>query len=246
MLWIVAGLGASAAGSRASLAVSARREPRPGKLGRGGGPERRGRVATESSTDIIQRVRAGDADAFAELFRAPGDDVLRVCRRMLGGPEAAEDARSEVFLKARRAIDGYDPAQPFRGWLLAITSHHCIDQLRRVALERRIFADGDLEPGDLAGPAPSPLSRLLARERQDALDRAIETLPLELRLPLLLRYFSDASYDDIAASLGTTRSRVGTLIFRAKRRLRAQLTRSGASPHDATGGPVVGEGETGT
>jgi RNA polymerase sigma-70 factor (ECF subfamily) len=181
-------------------------------------------LATEPKTGIIDRARSGDGEAFAALFEAHGDEVLRVCRRMLGGPEPAVDARSEVFLKARRALDGYDPARSFRTWLLSIASHHCIDQLRRAATERRVFADTALEPGELEGPEPSPLSRLLAREKHAALDRAIEALPIEYRLPLLMRYYAEASYDEIAERLGTTRSRVGTLIFRAKRRLRERMS----------------------
>lgn len=202
-------------------------------------------MATEPTAEIIDRARSGDGDAFASLFEAHGDEVLRVCRRMLGGREPAADAQSEVFLKARRALDGYDPARSFRTWLLAIASNHCIDQLRRAALERRVFADTALEAGELEGPEPSPLSRLLAREKHAALDRAIESLPIEYRLPLLLRYYAEASYDEIAESLGTTRSRVGTLIFRAKRKLRERISAPGTGG-DASSSPTnAGEGENG-
>jgi len=197
-------------------------------------------VPDEPTREKIVRARAGDPEAFGSVFREHGDDVLRVCRRMLGGTEAAEDARSEVFLKARRALDGYDEERSFRSWLLAIASNHCIDQLRRIATERRVFADVARDPGELPGPDPTPLSRLLARERQDALDAAVAALPIKYRLPLLLRYFSDASYDEIAASLGTTRGQVGTLLFRAKRTLREQMTGPGANLPSHAGEATVG------
>jgi len=200
-------------------------------------------LATEPTAEIIDRARSGDGEAFAALFEAHGDEVLRVCRRMLGGPEPAADARGEVFLKARRALAGYDPARSFRTWLLSIASHHCIDQLRRAATERRVFADTALEPGELEGPEPSPLSRLLAREKHAALDRAIESLPVEYRLPLLMRYYADASYDEIAESLGTTRARVGTLLFRAKRRLRERIGARRAAGEATPSTTRAGEGE---
>jgi RNA polymerase sigma-70 factor (ECF subfamily) len=203
-------------------------------------------LATEPTAEIIDRARRGDGEAFATLFEAYGDDVLRVCRRMLGGHEPAADARSEVFLRARRALDGYDPARSFRTWLLAIASHHCIDQLRRVATERRVFAETAQGAGELEGPDPSPLSRLLARERHAALDRAIESLPIEYRLPLLMRYYADASYDEIAESLGTTRSRVGTLLFRAKRKLRERIGAPRADGDSDSGATSARNGEPGS
>ena len=226
MIWIAAAdellPDRSGPGERLAARVAAR-------VGRLRSNRARGRGAvSEPSQEIIEQACAGDADAFAEIFRAHGDDVLRVCRRMLGGADAAADAQSEVFLKARRALDGFDRARSFRAWLLSIASHHCIDQLRRTATEHRVFADVDLEPGDLAGPEPSPLSRLLARERAAELDAAVEALPIKYRLPLLMRFVSEASYDEIAEALGTTRGQVGTLLFRAKRMLRTRM--SGAAP----------------
>jgi RNA polymerase sigma-70 factor (ECF subfamily) len=64
---------------------------------------------------------------------------------------------------------------------------------------------------------------LVAAEQQQALGRAIESLPLRYRLPLLLRYFDDMNYDAIAVSIGVTRNQVGTLLFRAKRLLREEV-----------------------
>ena len=198
MMWILTAGNALAAGGTGPRALAARAVARLDRLHGGDTSGSRKTVATEPTAETIDRAPSGDPDAFATLFQAHRDDVLRVCRRMLGGLDAASDAQSEVFLKARRGLAGYDNARPFRSWLLAIASHHCIDQLRRTATEHRIFVDTDVEPGDLEGPGPSPLSRLLAREKRAELDHAIETLPIEYRLPLLLRYYSDASYDEIA------------------------------------------------
>jgi RNA polymerase sigma-70 factor (ECF subfamily) len=185
----------------------------------------RAKVSTEPTRETVERARQGDPDAFEALFRASSEDVLRVCRRMLGDADGAADARSDVFLKVRRSLASYDPRRPFGSWIRSVASHHCIDLLRRRALEQRLFAELDQPVGELEGPSPSPspLSRVLARERRDALEEGLGALPLEYRLPLLMRYFGDASYDEIAESLGTTRARVGTLIFRAKKKLRARM-----------------------
>jgi RNA polymerase sigma-70 factor (ECF subfamily) len=171
----------------------------------------------------IERARNGDEEAFAALFRQYDEDVRRVCRRMLGDPQGAEDAVSEVFLRAHRALAGFSPDRPFRPWLMAIAGNHCIDQLRKRASEARVFQAGEPREADLESPGPSALGRLVADEQRQALERAIEALPLRYRLPLLLRYFDDMDYESIAKSIGVTRNQVGTLLFRAKRMLRETI-----------------------
>ncbi len=162
------------------------------------------------------------AQAFEALFREHEDAVERLCRRMLG-LEPARDARQEVFLRARRGFDSWDPSRPFRRWLLAIAGNYCVDQLRRRGLEARIFDPRDFQSDDLLSPGPSPLREALHAERREELLAAIDELPDRYRLPLVLRYFQELDYDGIAALLGLSRAQVGTLLFRARRRLRTAL-----------------------
>jgi RNA polymerase sigma-70 factor (ECF subfamily) len=91
-------------------------------------------------TDAVERARHGDREGFAELYRVCGPRVLGLCRHILGSREAAEDARSDVFSRLPQVIDRYDPALPFDRWLLRVTSHRCLDLLRRRRLEARLFA----------------------------------------------------------------------------------------------------------
>ena len=162
------------------------------------------------------------ADRFDELFRAHEARIDGLCRRLLG-PDAGREAVQEVFLRARRGFDGYDPARPFAPWVLAVASHHCTDQLRRASRETQIFDARDLDAGDLLAPGPSPLRHALAAERREQVLAAIDGLPIKYRLPLVLRYFEELDYDAIADVLDVTRGQVGTLLFRARRRLRARL-----------------------
>ena len=173
--------------------------------------------------DLVARVALGDREAFAELYRAHAEPVARLCRRLLGSEQDAQDARSEVFLRAREAIASYDPRRAFRSWLLAIASHHCIDQLRRRALEGRLFEPADLAEDTLPEAGPTPLGSALLRERRDQLFAALDALAPRQRAPLVLRYFAELSYDEIAALLGVSTREVGVLLFRAKLRLREAL-----------------------
>ncbi|MFH1808278.1 MAG: sigma-70 family RNA polymerase sigma factor [Pseudomonadota bacterium] len=175
----------------------------------------------------IQRARTGDADAFADIYRAFSRRVLGLCRKLLGSGAAAEDASSEVFVRTQRAMDSYDPAQPFDRWILTITSNHCLNQLRRQKLERHLFATepevcvADRDPG------PSPLAQLQSHEEHERLRRAIEELPERYRIPLVLRYYGELSYDEIATELEITRDNVAILLHRAKRSLREAMRATG-------------------
>jgi RNA polymerase sigma-70 factor, ECF subfamily len=182
-----------------------------------------------SATEVtvaVERARRGDREGLAELYRAFGPRVLGLCRHLLGSSEAAEDARHDVFLRLPRAIDRYDPALPFDRWLLSVTSHHCLDVLRRRRLESRLFA-GEAEEAD--GPSigretgPSPLGAVLTDEGRGRVRDALHRLPERYRVPLILRYYGDLGYDEIASQVGVTRNHVAILIFRGKQSLRRLL-----------------------
>lgn len=219
----MAGVGARTTGpSGPDLGVPwlRRRARRAGKDGDAGVSDR-AEPASESA--LVARARRGDAQAFAALFRTHETDVARLCRRLLGGAAGAEDAASEVFLKARRALDGFQAGRPLRPWLLAIAGHHCIDLLRRRRAEARLFDAGNLDPDQTPGTGPSPLQQVLGAEARAAALAAVDDLPERYRAPLVLRYFADLDYAAIAELLGVTPAQVGTLLFRAKKRLRERL-----------------------
>ncbi len=181
------------------------------------------RMSQDPQRSALERARAGDSDAFGEVFRTWEADVGRLCRRMLGDETAAQEAVGETFLRAGRALESYDPARPFRSWILGIAAHHCIDLVRRRSTEKRLFDDSGADPDDLADRGPSPLAQMVRDEERRALLRAIDHLPSRYRLPLVLRHFAELDYAAIAELLGTSKGQVGTLLFRARRRLRESL-----------------------
>lgn len=172
----------------------------------------------------IERARSGETEAFGALFGSFGADVARLCARMLGSGADAEDAASETFLRARRAIDDYDASRPFRAWLLAIAAHRCIDHLRRRTREQKLFAPTELDAESLPHPGPSPLRGELDGERRRAVTRAIDQLPERYRAPLVLRYFAEQSYLEIGLELELSEAQVGMLLYRARRKLRELLS----------------------
>jgi RNA polymerase sigma-70 factor (ECF subfamily) len=181
------------------------------------------KIERQEREALAERAAAGDREAFADLFGAYAEPVTRLCRRMLGAEDDAREAGSEVFLRAREALAGYDAQRPFRSWLLAIAAHHCIDQLRRRALEGRLFDPADLDEATLPSAVPSPLGSALAREQRERLLAALDALPARHRAPLVLRYFAELPYAAMAELLGVSQRDVGVLLYRAKLRLRAAL-----------------------
>lgn len=175
---------------------------------------------------VLDRARAGDREAFAELYRIFYRRVFGLCRHLLGSTEAAEDAASEVFLRAQRALKSYDSTLPFPGWLFSIASHYCVDLLRRRRTERRLFEPDEADESDLKSPSPTPLAAALANEQREAVRAAVAALPERYRLPLVLRYYSELSYEQIASTLRLPRNTVANLIFRAKDELRRTVRRA--------------------
>jgi RNA polymerase sigma-70 factor (ECF subfamily) len=95
--------------------------------------------------------------------------------------------------------------------------------LRRRRVEGRLFRPSVAEAPEPPGPALSPLAQLVSAEERDQVRDSVSRLPEHYRLPVLLRYYSELSYDQIAAALGLSRNNVATLLFRAKKDLRRQL-----------------------
>jgi len=188
-----------------------------------------------TARELLVRAGAGDPEAFAELFALHRPGIVALCRRMLVDASAAEDAASEVFLRARRSLARYDAGRPFLPWLRSIAANHCIDQLRRRRTERGIFAAAE-RSDELADEAPDALARITRSQERETLLCAIDALPAKYRLPLVLRFYRDLDYDAIAETLGVSRNQVATLLFRAKKRLRARLTGDGTDEADARTG----------
>ena len=152
--------------------------------------------------------------------------VFGLCLRLLGRAAKAEDAAQETFERAYRALERYDATQPFAGWVLGIARNHCIDQLRRRRASEPRFGDEAAELAALSSPDDAQrdaIDVLVDAERKEALHAAIAALPEKYRLPITLAYYQDARYDEIAATLGITRSHVGVLLLRAKHSLRKSL-----------------------
>lgn len=185
--------------------------------------------AAARADDAVAQARAGSPEAWGELYREYAAKVFRFCRRTLPSREDAEDATSEIFMKVREKIGQYDPARPFNAWLYKVAANHCWDMLRR----RRVRQDletGEIDTLPLEHPDPSQLEQLIEQRTSKEVRAALDALPARARMALVLRYYADMSYDEIAESLGVRRAFVGVVLLRARHHLREALAQKSGRP----------------
>jgi RNA polymerase sigma-70 factor (ECF subfamily) len=142
---------------------------------------------------------------------------------MLGDPQEAEDAAQEVFFRAYRKLDSYDPGRKFSTWVLSIASHHCIDRLRRRRLKWHSIDDENLPQDVMMSHEPGPERNALQSEREAQVQELLKTLSADYRTVVVLHYWYDLSYAEIAEATGSTVSAVKSRLFRARRMLAQQM-----------------------
>jgi RNA polymerase sigma-70 factor (ECF subfamily) len=190
-------------------------------------PDRMSAPGKTELTDTIARARTGDAEAWGALYREYAPAIFRFCRRALPTREDAEDATMDVFMKLQDKLVQYDENRSFTAWLYKVAANHCWDLLRR-RKTRQDKETEDLENVPLEHPDPNQLDRLIEQKTSEEVRRALDKLGSRARMALVMRYYSDMSYDEIADALGVRRAFVGVVLLRARHELRQALGQSGA------------------
>jgi RNA polymerase sigma-70 factor (ECF subfamily) len=171
--------------------------------------------------ELAARCRAGDTDAFEELYRQHARRLYSLVVRMIGSAQDAEDLLQEVFLQAYRKLPGFRGESTLGTWLYRLTMNHCLDHLRgRQAKMSRATASIDEESVD-EPTAPDPVVPS-AISRMD-LERAIEALPPGSKAAFLLHDVEGFEHQEIAAILGISEGTSKSQVHKARLKLRALL-----------------------
>lgn len=169
---------------------------------------------------LIERVLAGDVEAFRELVEQHQRRVFEFVRNLVRHTPDAEDLVQEVFVAVFRKLDSFDAERSqFSTWLLTIARNRCLNHLQRSSHPTVFCSEFDVE-----SHTAQPLDAVLSRELHARLDAALDRLPLEQRTAFVLAEIQELPYAEIASieevELGTVKSRVS----RAKQRLREVLS----------------------
>jgi len=183
-----------------------------------------------SDAELMSRTAAGDDSAFEELVERYQGIVYGTCYRMLGSYHAeAQDVAQMVFVRAYKAAGSYKPTAQYKTWLMTITRNCVFTHLKKMQRmhEKRVHPVVDEESNQevdyLDDSVSSATENLQEKELLEVLQRAIEALPEQQRMALILRQYEQMDYEQIAQTLKTTVSSVKSLIFRARDTLRTAV-----------------------
>ncbi len=173
-----------------------------------------------SDEQLLLRYTRGDSEAFAALVHRYERELFAFLARFLGDATLAEDVFQETFLQIHLSADSFDVSRRLKPWLFTIAANKARDamryRLRRPAAELDApVASGqddvhfiDLIPANI----PSPTTRIENHEASEAVQSIVRQMPENLRIVLLLSYFYDFAYKEIAeilsVPLGTVKSRL--------------------------------------
>ncbi|OLE54544.1 MAG: hypothetical protein AUG51_07620 [Acidobacteria bacterium 13_1_20CM_3_53_8] len=190
-------------------------------------------IVAESRSDhaLLEATRAGCEDAFAELVGRYRNQLTSYIYRMTNDYEEAVDLAQETFVRVYRAADRYQSTYAFSTYIYKIATNLAISELRKRKRRRMVslsafFASAEGEqPQEFHVPDERPLqdATLVEAERQQAVARAIMTLPEKYRAPVVLRDVEGKSYEEIARILETSEGTVKSRISRARGLLREKL-----------------------
>jgi len=188
-------------------------------------------LTLDSTQHLVQRSRAGDQSAFATLVEAHQSAVFGTVVRLVSDREVAAEVSNRAFFKAYEHLASFDDTRPLRAWLLRIAANEALNELRsrrRDAAHTFGGAAAEIELEQLSG-APDPSEILTHRERGETIRAAVNRLPEPQRVVVVLRYFADLAYADIAELTQQSVNNVGVILLRARERLRRDLETQGVA-----------------
>lgn len=182
--------------------------------------------ASTEDDELVDAARRGDRAALELLLRRHHDRILVLCRRMCRDRGDADDAAQEALVAIVRGLARFDGDSSFSTWSYRVTTNACLDQLRRRG-RRPVPSDpADTHEG-IDAPArpgaPDPADAAVSAEQRGSLQRALDQLPDEFRLPVVLRDVADLDYAEIGERLGLAPGTVRSRIARGRAKLAAML-----------------------
>ena len=194
-------------------------------------------LAASDERSLIERAQGGDRDAFEELVHRYDRDVLRIALNILRKTEDARDVYQEAFLKIYKNLPRFRFECSFYTWVYRIVTNVCLDHLRRRSSRPEDQApelaskhlNGDTSGGDFfdrqrdSGASSDPERRMQGLEIGQRITSALDRLTPRERMIFEMKHYEGLKLRAIGEMLGTTEETVKNSLFRATRKLRAEL-----------------------
>jgi RNA polymerase sigma factor (sigma-70 family) len=172
---------------------------------------------------LVRALVRGDEAAFHAFVDRETAPVFRICYRILGRVDEAEDAAQETFVLAYRTLATFRGEGPVRAWLARIAVRECWRRARSRTRQQAVTGPiDDLIAAKLAG-SMDPAAEALAAEERDEVRRAVAALPQPYGEVVALRFFAELSLADIASAVGRPEATINTQLYRGLRRLRTEM-----------------------
>lgn len=195
------------------------------------------RLPGPTDTELVERFRDGDRDAFSEIVLRYQDRVYTLCHRWLGDPQTAEETAQDVFLALFRSLASFRGESRLSTFIFRVAVNHCKN--KRLHRARRAYgrhdplgpaADPDMPERDVAGDGPAPDRGVDVREAETLVAEALAELDEDHRQIVVLRDVEDLSYDEIADILELPRGTVKSRLHRARAELATIVARRTRAP----------------
>jgi RNA polymerase sigma-70 factor, ECF subfamily len=194
-------------------------------------PDTTGEVGDDSASELVSRVARGDTAALTTVYRQHHVAVRAFAQRLVGDIEAAEDLVQDVFVALPSAAARFRGESALRTFLVSIAVNHAKNHVRAAARRRAATARLGREPEPVGPADPEHVAR--RRELADRLMLALDALPLDQRVAIVLSEVEERTSGEIASIVGVPEGTVRTRVFHAKKKLRELLgafSRGGGQP----------------
>jgi RNA polymerase sigma-70 factor (ECF subfamily) len=191
---------------------------------------------SDPDNELMKKIGSGEVAAFKQLVEKYQRMVMATVYRYTGSRHEVEDLAQEIFFKIYKAAKRYTPQAKFSTWLYRVVANHCFNYRRNQKRDITVISldhsfSGEDEPSlQLAETEEKqPENKVLQKEIEEALKKAINELPDRQRMAIILYRFEGLSYREITKVLGCSLSSVESLLFRAMTSLKEKLKQRGWS-----------------
>ncbi len=177
----------------------------------------------ETDIALMARIKKGDEKAFELLLARHQRSVYNLALRFLNNSDDAVDITQEAFIRIYKASQTYAPDAKFTTWLYTIVKNLCFNMLRTRKSAEIVSLDNEFMP-ELPAKEEHPVERIARQQTREIVIRAVNSLPKNMKLAVILSKYQGLPYDEIAAIMGCSVTAVKLRIYRAKTILARELS----------------------